>query len=177
MRAAKERGALIGRPRKLSARQITRAKRLINSGKRTRARVAEDLGVHVGTLSRANRRRLDTLMQDRLPPARRNLLATHGRTIHLSGPNSAFAFAVSRRSLQVPCSAGLDVMPAVRAPEGAPLGQLIVVSNRVALPERSTTARAGGLEFAVDAALKQRSGSGSVGVAGLPRMERARREA
>jgi trehalose 6-phosphate synthase len=38
------------------------------------------------------------------------------------------------------------------------LGQLIVVSNRVALPERSTTARAGGLEFAVDAALKQRSG-------------------
>ena len=38
------------------------------------------------------------------------------------------------------------------------MGQLIVVSNRVALPERSTTARAGGLEFAVDAALKQRSG-------------------
>src|SRR5258708_27110504 len=30
----------------------------------------------------ASNQRPDTLMQDRLPPARRNLLATHGRTIH-----------------------------------------------------------------------------------------------
>ena len=32
--------------------------------------------------STASNQRPDTLMQDRLPPARRNLLATHGRTIH-----------------------------------------------------------------------------------------------
>jgi trehalose 6-phosphate synthase len=38
------------------------------------------------------------------------------------------------------------------------LGQLIVVSNRVAVPEKSTGARAGGLEVAVNAALKERSG-------------------
>ena len=38
------------------------------------------------------------------------------------------------------------------------MGQLIVVSNRVAVPERSTGARAGGLEIAVNAALKERSG-------------------
>jgi len=38
------------------------------------------------------------------------------------------------------------------------LGQLIIVSNRVAVPERSTSARAGGLEVAVNAALKQRPG-------------------
>jgi trehalose 6-phosphate synthase len=38
------------------------------------------------------------------------------------------------------------------------LGQLIVVSNRVAVPERHTSARAGGLEVAVNAALKQKSG-------------------
>jgi len=30
----------------------------------------------------ASNQRPDTLMQDRLPPARWNLLATHGRTIH-----------------------------------------------------------------------------------------------
>ena len=38
------------------------------------------------------------------------------------------------------------------------MGQLIVVSNRVAVPERHTSARAGGLEVAVNAALKQKSG-------------------
>jgi trehalose 6-phosphate synthase len=38
------------------------------------------------------------------------------------------------------------------------LGRLIVVSNRVAVPERHTSARAGGLEVAVNAALKQKSG-------------------
>src|SRR3974377_221166 len=32
--------------------------------------------------SMASNSRPDTLMQDRPPPARRNLLATHGRTIH-----------------------------------------------------------------------------------------------
>ena len=42
--------------------------------------------------------------------------------------------------------------------KGLPLGQLIVVSNRVAVPERRTSARAGGLEVAVNAALKQKSG-------------------
>ena len=39
------------------------------------------------------------------------------------------------------------------------MGQLIVVSNRVAVPEKSTSARAGGLEIAVNAALNQRSGT------------------
>jgi trehalose 6-phosphate synthase len=39
------------------------------------------------------------------------------------------------------------------------LGQLVVVSNRVAAPERSTGARAGGLEIVVNAALKERSGT------------------
>jgi hypothetical protein len=32
--------------------------------------------------SKCSNQRPDTLMQDRLPPARRNPLATHGRTIH-----------------------------------------------------------------------------------------------
>src|SRR5258705_7524804 len=32
--------------------------------------------------SKCSNQRPDTLMQDRSPPARRNLLATHGRTIH-----------------------------------------------------------------------------------------------
>ncbi|ABE61474.1 Resolvase-like protein [Nitrobacter hamburgensis X14] len=53
MRAARARGAAIGRPRKLSATQIRRAKTLIESGRQTRARVAARLGVHVGTLRRA----------------------------------------------------------------------------------------------------------------------------
>ena len=38
------------------------------------------------------------------------------------------------------------------------MGQLVVVSNRVAIPEKSASARAGGLEVAVNAALKERSG-------------------
>ena len=38
------------------------------------------------------------------------------------------------------------------------MGQLVVVSNRVAIPEKSASARAGGLEVAVNAALKQRPG-------------------
>ena len=38
------------------------------------------------------------------------------------------------------------------------MGQLVVVSNRDAIPEKSASARAGGLEVAVNAALKERSG-------------------
>lgn len=53
MRAARQRGAAIGRPRKLSQTQIRRAKILIESGRQTRGRVAARLGVHVGTLRRA----------------------------------------------------------------------------------------------------------------------------
>ena len=53
MRAAKQRGAAIGRPRKLSQSQIRRAKALIESGRQTRERVAARLGVHDGTWRRA----------------------------------------------------------------------------------------------------------------------------
>ena len=38
------------------------------------------------------------------------------------------------------------------------MGQLVVVSNRVGVPERNVSARAGGLEVAIKAALKQKSG-------------------
>jgi trehalose 6-phosphate synthase len=38
------------------------------------------------------------------------------------------------------------------------LGQLVIVSNRIAIPEKNATARAGGLEVAVRAALKHKSG-------------------
>jgi trehalose 6-phosphate synthase len=38
------------------------------------------------------------------------------------------------------------------------LAQLVIVSNRVAVPEKYAKARAGGLEVAVKAALKQKSG-------------------
>jgi len=38
------------------------------------------------------------------------------------------------------------------------LGQLIIVSNRVSVPEKNASARAGGLEVAVNAALKERPG-------------------
>jgi trehalose 6-phosphate synthase len=38
------------------------------------------------------------------------------------------------------------------------LGQLVVVSNRVGIPEKNVNARAGGLEVAVKAALKHKSG-------------------
>ena len=43
--------------------------------------------------------------------------------------------------------------------EGSLLGQLIVVSNLVSVPERSASPRAGGLEVAVNAALKERPGT------------------
>ena len=42
--------------------------------------------------------------------------------------------------------------------KGHLLGQLVIVSNRVAIPDKNVTARAGGLEVAVRAALKQKSG-------------------
>ena len=38
------------------------------------------------------------------------------------------------------------------------MGQLVIVSNRVAIPEKNANARAGGLEVAVKAALKRKSG-------------------
>jgi trehalose 6-phosphate synthase len=38
------------------------------------------------------------------------------------------------------------------------LGQLVIVSNRVAIPEKDAKARAGGLEVAVKAALKHKTG-------------------
>ena len=38
------------------------------------------------------------------------------------------------------------------------MGQLVVVSNRIAIPEKNAKARAGGLEVAVKAALKHKSG-------------------
>jgi len=38
------------------------------------------------------------------------------------------------------------------------LAQLVIVSNRVAVPDGDGTARAGGLEVAVKAALKRNSG-------------------
>ena len=38
------------------------------------------------------------------------------------------------------------------------LAQLVIVSNRVAIPEKNAMARAGGLEVAVKAALKHKSG-------------------
>ena len=46
-------------------------------------------------------------------------------------------------------------MKPVRAPL---LAQLVIVSNRVAIPEKNAKARAGGLEVAVKAALKHKSG-------------------
>jgi trehalose 6-phosphate synthase len=41
---------------------------------------------------------------------------------------------------------------------GSPLGRLVIVSNRVSIPEKNAKARAGGLEVAVKAALKHRAG-------------------
>ena len=37
------------------------------------------------------------------------------------------------------------------------MGQLVIVSNRVAIPEKTAKARAGGLEVAVRAALKHKT--------------------
>src|SRR3984885_9902731 len=42
--------------------------------------------------------------------------------------------------------------------ESTQLAQLVIVSNRVAIPDKNAKARAGGLEVAVKAALKQKSG-------------------
>jgi trehalose 6-phosphate synthase len=58
------------------------------------------------------------------------------------------------------------------------MGQLVVVSNRVAVPEKITRARAGGLEVAVNAALKERLGtwfgwSGKVATHGAIATQRA----
>ena len=44
------------------------------------------------------------------------------------------------------------------SPKDNHLPKLVVVSNKVALPDKSGQARAGGLEVAVKAALKQRPG-------------------
>ena len=38
------------------------------------------------------------------------------------------------------------------------MGQLVIVSNRVAIPDKSAKARAGGLEVAVKASLNHKSG-------------------
>ncbi len=55
MASARRRGKHIGRPRKLSAQQVTHARKLIGSGKETRAAVAALFGVNVATLRRALR--------------------------------------------------------------------------------------------------------------------------
>jgi trehalose-6-phosphate synthase len=62
--------------------------------------------------------------------------------------------------------------------EGSPLGQLIVVSNRVSVPERTASARAGGLEVAVNAALKERRGLvlGLVGAERSPHLARSQQK-
>jgi DNA invertase Pin-like site-specific DNA recombinase len=56
MAAAKRRGAILGRPRKLSAEQIAMARKLLKDESETRAQVAARLGVDPGTLRRALRR-------------------------------------------------------------------------------------------------------------------------
>ena len=53
MQAAKRRGKPIGRPRKLTAHQLARARALIEAGEETRSGVAELFGVDVATLRRA----------------------------------------------------------------------------------------------------------------------------
>ena len=53
MASARRRGKHIGRPRKLTAQQVTHARELIGSGKETRAAVASLFGVNVATLRRA----------------------------------------------------------------------------------------------------------------------------
>ncbi len=55
MASARRRGKHIGRPRKLTAQQVTHARELINSGMETRAAVAALFGVDVATLRRALR--------------------------------------------------------------------------------------------------------------------------
>lgn len=53
--AARERGALIGRPRKLTAAQVTQARALIDSKRQTWEETAAQLDVHVSTLRRSLR--------------------------------------------------------------------------------------------------------------------------
>lgn len=53
MEAARRRGVHIGRPRKLSADQLTRARRIIETGCQTVASLAPELGVSMTTLRRA----------------------------------------------------------------------------------------------------------------------------
>src|SRR5262249_42464670 len=45
--------------------------------------------IHDGREHMRSKQRPDTLMQDRSPPGRRNLLATHGRTIHWVTPGNS----------------------------------------------------------------------------------------
>ena len=63
---------------------------------------------------------------------------------------------VNSRSIRLPCELYFRARAGRR--KGLPLGQLVVVSNRVADPEKGAGARAGGLEVAVNAALKERPG-------------------
>ena len=53
MASAKRRGKHIGRPRKLTAQQVTHARKVIESGDETRAAVAALFRVDVATLRRA----------------------------------------------------------------------------------------------------------------------------
>jgi len=53
MQAAKRRGKSIGRPRKLTGHQLTRARALIETGEETRSGVAEQFGVDVATPRKA----------------------------------------------------------------------------------------------------------------------------
>lgn len=55
MQSAKKRGQHVGRPRKLSTRQLADARRLLAAGTDTRAGIAARLGVDVATLRRALR--------------------------------------------------------------------------------------------------------------------------
>ena len=55
MASARRRGKHIGRPRKLTAQQVTHARKVIESGDETRAAVAALFGVDVATLRRAMR--------------------------------------------------------------------------------------------------------------------------
>jgi len=55
MASARRRGKHIGRPRKLTAQRVGHARKLIESGKETRAGVAALFGVDVATLRRALR--------------------------------------------------------------------------------------------------------------------------
>lgn len=56
MDAAKRRGVIFGRPRKLSNSQVGRAKLLIDTGRRTHGEIASLLGVHIDTLKRGMER-------------------------------------------------------------------------------------------------------------------------